>query len=132
MGHVSAPSGRDPASSPLAVPSTADDDIFKALADPSRRLLLDSLLADDGQSLVELATRLPSMTRFGVMKHLKQLESSGLLSSRKVGREKLHYLNPLPIRLIHARWLTKYVEPVAETKPDLSDGGNTLDLSARQ
>jgi uncharacterized protein YndB with AHSA1/START domain/DNA-binding transcriptional ArsR family regulator len=89
----------------------AGDDVFKALADPSRRLLLDSLFLRDGQTLGELAARLPAMTRFGVMKHLRQLESAGLISSRKVGREKLHYLNPVPIRLIHDRWIGKYAEP---------------------
>jgi len=85
-----------------------DDDVFKALADPSRRLLLDSLLVDDGQTLGELTARLPSMTRFGVMKHLRQLEVAGLVVSRRAGRTKLHYLNPVPIRLIHDRWIGKY------------------------
>lgn len=87
-----------------------EGDVFKALADPSRRLLLDSLFAEDGQTLGELAARLPSMTRFGVMKHLRLLEAAALVSSRKVGRERLHYLNPVPIRLIHDRWIGKYAE----------------------
>lgn len=87
-----------------------EGDVFKALADPSRRLLLDSLFAEDGQTLGELSARLPSMTRFGVMKHLRLLEAAGLVSSRKVGRERLHYLNPVPIRLIHDRWIGKYAE----------------------
>jgi uncharacterized protein YndB with AHSA1/START domain/DNA-binding transcriptional ArsR family regulator len=87
------------------------DDVFKALGDPSRRLLLDSLFAEDGQTLGELAARLPAMTRFGVMKHLRILEGAGLIASRKVGRERLHYLNPVPIRLIHDRWIGKYAEP---------------------
>ena len=86
------------------------DNVFKALADPSRRLLLDSLFVDDGQSLGELAARLPAMTRFGVMKHLRLLEAASLVVARKVGREKLHYLNPLPIQLMQERWIAKYAE----------------------
>src|SRR5438105_10209328 len=89
----------------------AGDDVFKALADPSRRLLLDSLFDTDGQTLSHLAAHLPGMTRFGVMKHLRLLEAAGLVVARKVGREKLHYLNPVPIRLIHDRWISKYAEP---------------------
>src|SRR5215472_17122422 len=104
-------------------PDSSDEDVFKALADPSRRLLLDSLFVRDGQALGELSARLPSMTRFGVMKHLRLLEAAGLVISRKVGREKLHYLNPVPIRLIHDRWIGKYAEPwvgaLAELKADL-------------
>jgi uncharacterized protein YndB with AHSA1/START domain/DNA-binding transcriptional ArsR family regulator len=95
------------------------DDVFKALADPSRRLLLDSLFERDGQTLGELTTRLPWMTRFGVMKHLRQLETAELIVTRKVGREKLHYLNPVPIRLIHDRWIGKYAEPWASALADL-------------
>jgi DNA-binding transcriptional ArsR family regulator len=90
--------------------------IFKALADPSRRLLLDSLFAQDGQTLGELSARLPSMTRFGVMKHLKVLGKAGLVASRKLGRERLHFLNPAPIRLIHERWISKYAEPQDENR----------------
>src|SRR5215207_7630745 len=93
------------------VAAEGSDDVFKALGDPSRRLLLDSLFEEDGQTLGELSARLPSMTRFGVMKHLRLLESAGLVTTRKVGREKLHYLNPMPIRLIHDRWIGKYSEP---------------------
>jgi uncharacterized protein YndB with AHSA1/START domain/DNA-binding transcriptional ArsR family regulator len=85
---------------------------FRALADPSRRLLLDRLFERDGQSLGELAGHLPDMTRFGVMRHLGVLESAGLISTKKVGREKRHYLNPVPIRLIHDRWISKYAAPV--------------------
>jgi uncharacterized protein YndB with AHSA1/START domain/DNA-binding transcriptional ArsR family regulator len=92
-------------------PAEASDDVFKALSDPSRRLLLDSLFIDDGQTLGELSARLPSMTRFGVMKHLRLLEAANLVTTRKIGREKLHYLNPVPIRLIHDRWIGKYAEP---------------------
>jgi uncharacterized protein YndB with AHSA1/START domain/DNA-binding transcriptional ArsR family regulator len=85
---------------------------FRALADPSRRLLLDRLFERDGQTLGELCDHLPSMTRFGVMRHLGVLEEAGLISTRKVGREKRHYLNPVPIRLIHDRWISKYAAPV--------------------
>jgi uncharacterized protein YndB with AHSA1/START domain/DNA-binding transcriptional ArsR family regulator len=88
-----------------------DDEVFKALADPSRRLLLDRLFERDGQSLVELQSGLP-MTRFGVMKHLRVLEEADLITARKVGREKLHYLNPVPIRLIHDRWISRFAEPI--------------------
>ena len=88
-----------------------DDEVFKALADPSRRMLLDRLFERDGQSLVELQPGLP-MTRFGVMKHLRVLEEAGLLTTRKVGREKRHYLNPVPIRLIHDRWISRYAQPM--------------------
>jgi DNA-binding transcriptional ArsR family regulator len=87
------------------------DEVFRALADPSRRLLLDSLFERDGQSLVELTARLP-MSRFGVMKHLRVLEDAGLVTAHRVGREKRHYLNPVPIRLIHDRWISRYAEPV--------------------
>jgi uncharacterized protein YndB with AHSA1/START domain/DNA-binding transcriptional ArsR family regulator len=102
-----------------AEPSGSSDDVFKALADPSRRLLLDSLFADDGQSLGNLSAHLPGMTRFGVMKHLRLLEAAGLVTSRKIGREKLHYLNPVPIRLIHDRWTSKYAEPWVGALADL-------------
>ncbi len=88
------------------------DQVFKALADPTRRTLLDELFADDGQSLSALEARLP-MTRFGVMKHLKVLEEAGLVVTRRRGREKLHFLNPVPIRLVHDRWVSKYAEPWA-------------------
>ncbi|HEX3898954.1 MAG TPA: helix-turn-helix domain-containing protein [Mycobacteriales bacterium] len=86
-----------------------DDLVFKALADPTRRSLLDELFREDGQTLSALEARLP-MTRFGVMKHLKQLEEAGLVVSRRRGREKLHFLNPVPIRLIHDRWVSKYTQ----------------------
>jgi len=100
-------------------PSDSADDVFKALGDPSRRLLLDSLFGDDGQTLGELSARLPGMTRFGVMKHLRLLEAAGLVSTRKVGRERLHYLNPVPIKLIHDRWISKYTEPWVSALADL-------------
>lgn len=86
-----------------------DDLVFKALADPSRRFLLDLLHRRDGQTLGELESRL-DMTRFGVMKHLKLLEQAGLVLTRRNGREKLHFLNAVPIRLVHDRWIDKYRE----------------------
>ena len=86
-----------------------DDAVFRALADPSRRLLLDLLFERDGRTLGELDAEL-EMTRFGVMKHLRVLEDAGLVVTRRSGREKLHYLNPVPIRLIHDRWIDKYTE----------------------
>src|SRR3954452_16628825 len=98
------------------------DEVFKALADPTRRGLLDELFERDGQSLSALEERLP-MTRFGVMKHLKVLEEGGLVVTRRRGREKLHFLNPVPIRLVHDRWVSKYAEPwaagLSELKHDL-------------
>jgi uncharacterized protein YndB with AHSA1/START domain len=90
------------------------DTVFRALADPTRRSLLDELFKQDGQTLSALERRLP-MTRFGVMKHLKVLEEAGLVTTRKRGREKLHFLNPVPIRLVHDRWVSKYAEPWAAT-----------------
>jgi DNA-binding transcriptional ArsR family regulator len=100
------------------------DDVFKALADPTRRQLLDELFAEDGQSLSALEERLP-MSRFGVAKHLKVLEGAGLVTTRKRGREKLHFLNPVPIREVHDRWVSKYAEPWAsaltELKRDLEE-----------
>jgi DNA-binding transcriptional ArsR family regulator len=92
-------------------PSVTDDDqVFKALADPTRRLLLDLLFQRDGRTLKELESG-QEMTRFGVMKHLKVLEDAGLVLTRRSGREKLHYLNAVPIRMIHDRWIDKYTEP---------------------
>jgi uncharacterized protein YndB with AHSA1/START domain len=88
------------------------DAVFRALADPTRRALLDELFRADGQSLTALERRLP-MTRFGVMKHLRVLEQAGLVVARRRGREKLHYLNPVPIRLVHDRWVSKYAAPWA-------------------
>jgi DNA-binding transcriptional ArsR family regulator len=88
------------------------DDVFKALADPTRRGLLDELFRQDGQTLSALERRLP-MTRFGVMKHLKVLEDAGIVVAKRRGREKLHFLNAVPIRLIHDRWVSKYAQPWA-------------------
>ena len=94
------------------------DDVFKALADPTRRLLLDELFVDDGQTLSALEQRLP-MTRFGVAKHLKVLEEAGLVTTQRRGREKLHFLNPVPIREVHDRWVSKYAEPWASALTEL-------------
>jgi DNA-binding transcriptional ArsR family regulator len=88
---------------------TDDDRVFKALADPTRRFLLDLLFQRDGRTLTELESEL-EMTRFGVAKHLKVLEEADLVVARRSGREKLHFLNPVPIRLIHDRWIDKYTE----------------------
>ena len=96
-----------------------DEDVFRALADPSRRTLLDRLFERDGQTTGELETALPQMTRFGVMKHLRLLEGANLVTSRKVGRERHHYLNPVPIRRIHDRWLDRYAIRAADLLSDL-------------
>jgi DNA-binding transcriptional ArsR family regulator len=101
-----------------------DDQVFKALADRTRRQLLDRLFEQDGRTLTELESGV-EMTRFGVMKHLRVLEAAGLVVTRRSGREKLHYLNPVPIRLIHDRWIDKYTEQrvsaLAELKTQLED-----------
>jgi DNA-binding transcriptional ArsR family regulator len=103
-----------------------DDAVFKALADPTRRFLLDRLFARDGRTLTELESEL-EMTRFGVMKHLRVLEGAGLVVARRSGREKLHFLNPVPIRLIHDRWIDKFTErrvsALVDLKNDLEDSG---------
>jgi DNA-binding transcriptional ArsR family regulator len=90
-------------------PVTDDDRVFKALADPTRRFLLDLLFAREGQTLTELESAV-EMTRYGVMKHLKVLEEAGLVVTRRSGREKLHFLNAVPIREVHDRWIDKYTE----------------------
>ena len=95
--------------------------MFRALADPTRRSVLDALYREDGQTLGALEQRFP-MTRFGVMKHLKVLEEAGLVVTRRRGREKLHFLNPVPIRLVHDRWVGKYAEPWAAALSDLKHG----------
>jgi DNA-binding transcriptional ArsR family regulator len=97
-----------------------DDKVFKALADPTRRLLLDLLFARDGQTLTELESGL-AMTRFGVMKHLRVLEEADLVVSRKVGRTRVHHLNPVPIRQIHDRWIDKYTEHRAAALVELKN-----------
>src|ERR1700694_5497824 len=94
------------------------DDVFEAPAAPTRRSLLDELFRQDGQTLSALQQRLP-MTRFGVMKHLKVLEEAGLVVTRRRGREKLHFLNAVPIRLVHDRWVSKYAAPWAAALSDL-------------
>jgi uncharacterized protein YndB with AHSA1/START domain/DNA-binding transcriptional ArsR family regulator len=115
----------------VSTPGPADglDDPFRALADASRRRLLDALYVRDGQTLGDLCAYLPQMTRFGVMKHLRLLEDAGLVASRKVGREKFHYLNPVHIRLIYDRWIRKY-EPWAgalvELKTALEAAGDRM------
>jgi DNA-binding transcriptional ArsR family regulator len=99
-----------------------DDRVFKALADPTRRFLLDLLFEREGRTLTELDAEV-EMTRIGVMKHLRLLEEAGLIVTRKSGRERLHFLNPVPIRLIHDRWISKYtarhVSALANLKTDL-------------
>jgi len=97
---------------------TDDDRVFKALADPTRRFLLDLLFERDGRTLTELESGL-EMTRFGVMKHLKVLEEAELVVTTKKGREKLHFLNPVPIRLVHDRWIDKYTERQVTALVDL-------------
>ena len=100
------------------------DPVFKALADPTRRFLLDLLFERDGRMLTELESGL-EMTRFGVMKHLRLLEEAGLVVARRQGREKLHFLNPVPIRLIHDRWIDKFTEhrvaALADLKSELEE-----------
>ena len=101
-----------------------DDKVFRALADPTRRHLLDQLFERDGRTLSELESEV-DMTRFGVMKHLRVLEEAGVVVTRRSGREKLHFLNPVPIRLIHDRWIDKYTEhrvsALAELKAELEE-----------
>ena len=99
---------------------TNDDRVFKGLADPTRRFLLDRLYERDGRTLSELESEL-EMTRFGVMKHLRLLEDAGLVVTRRSGREKLHYLNPMPIRMIHDRWINKYRERYVSALADLKN-----------
>ena len=93
--------------------------VFRALADPHRRTLLDGLRERDGQTLGELEAALPQMTRFGVMKHLRVLEAAHLVVTRRDGRRKLHFLNPVPIRLIADRWISRYAEPLVEAMADI-------------
>ncbi len=97
-----------------------DDRAFKALADSTRRHLLDRLFEREGLTLTELESEL-EMTRFGVMKHLRVLEEAGLVVHRRAGREKLHYLNPVPIRLIHDRWIDKYTERQVSALTELKE-----------
>ena len=105
----------------------ADDDlVFKALADPTRRHLLDRLLHHDGATLTELESEL-TMTRFGVMKHLRVLEEAGLVVTRRSGREKLHFLNPVPLQHLYERWIAKFEKPRLKALHSLKqklEGGN--------
>lgn len=107
------------------------DEVFRAINDPSRRLLLDALYERDGQTLGELCALLPEMTRYGVMNHLRILEEAELVTSLKQGRQKFHYLNPVPIRLIQDRWISRYAEPrvraIAGVKARLETGEHTMD-----
>ena len=107
------------------------DEVFKAINDPSRRLLLDKLYERDGQTLGELCAYLPEMTRFGVMNHLNILEEAELITTLKRGRSKYHYLNPVPIKLIHDRWISRYAEPrvgaIAGIKARLEPGEQLMD-----
>ena len=116
-------------------PGVADDQAFRALADPTRRLLLDLLFERQGRTLRELHSEVEGMTRFGVMKHLRILESAGLVVTRRVGREKLHYLNAVPVQLIHDRWVSKYTRPQAAALADLKDElerGETMSAAPTQ
>jgi DNA-binding transcriptional ArsR family regulator len=101
-------------------PRMDDDGVFRALADPTRRFLLDLLFERDGRTLSELDAEL-EMTRFGVMKHLRVLEEAGLVVTRRQGREKLHFLNPVPIRQVHDRWIDKYTERRVSALLDLKN-----------
>lgn len=107
-----------------------EEHVFKALADHHRRTLLDRLFAQDGQSLGELCAGLP-MTRYGVMKHLQVLEETQLITTRKVGREKLHYLNPVPIQQVYERWVSKYAQPFAQSLVQLKHSLEELPMSTK-
>lgn len=109
----------------VVVSETTFDDldaVFRALADPTRRLLLDTLFEHDGQSAGELVARVPGMSRFGVAKHLGLLEEAGLVTTRRLGRSKLHYLNPVPIGLVADRWISKYAAPFTRAMVGLKKG----------
>ena len=97
-----------------------DDRVFRALADPTRRFLLDLLFEREGRTLTELEEEV-DMTRIGVMKHLRILEDAGIVVTERSGRTKLHYLNPVPIRLIHDRWIDKYTEHHVSALVDLKN-----------
>lgn len=98
---------------------TRDDAVFRALAEPNRRLLLDALRRDDGQSLAALCAVLPRLTRFGVAKHLAVLEAAGLVNTHRHGRHKLHYLDPTPIQRVHERWISSYALPTVVALTEL-------------
>jgi DNA-binding transcriptional ArsR family regulator len=95
------------------------DEVFKALADPTRRALLDALFERDGQTVQALCDRFPAMTRFGVMKHLDVLATANLVTTRREGRTKLHFLNPVPIQQVADRWIGKYAQPFTRALVDL-------------
>jgi DNA-binding transcriptional ArsR family regulator len=98
------------------------DAVFRALADPTRRAVLDTLFEGDGQTVTALCDRFPEMTRFGVMKHLTVLEGANLVTTRRVGRTKLHFLNPVPIQQLADRWISKYAQPFTRAMVDLQAG----------
>ena len=100
----------------------AVDAVFKALADPTRRAVLDALFERDGQTVHALCAHFPDMTRFGVMKHLDVLEAAQLITTRRDGRQKFHYLNPVPIQLVTDRWISKYAQPFTRALVDLQTG----------
>lgn len=131
MRHVSTFLAREAAYNRAVV----DDRVFRALADPTRRLLLDRLFEREGRTLSELHSEVPGMTRFGVMKHLRILETAGLVVSCRSGREKLHYLNAVPVQLIHERWVSKYTQPgaaaLAALKSEL-EGSETMAAQPEQ
>ena len=106
--------------SPIVTPVSVGDEVFRALADPGRRALLDALFIRDGQTLTQLGAVLPELTRFGVMKHLRVLAEAGLVVPQRVGRHTHHYLNPIPIQLIAERWIGKYVAGAAAELTDLA------------
>src|SRR5215210_7721039 len=106
-------------------------DVFRALADPTRRTILDALFAADGQSVGALCTLSPEMTRFGVMKHLRVLEDGNLVTTAKSGRTRLHYLNPVPIAQIAHRWVSKYAAPFTAALVELDDQVASLATPAR-
>ncbi len=106
------------------------EDVFRALADPNRRTLLDALRERDGQALGELEERLPGMTRFGVMKHLRILEAASLVTTRRDGRRKLHFLNPVPIQLIADRWISRYAQPWTAAMADLKSALEAPNMAA--
>lgn len=106
------------------------DEVFRALGDPSRRKLLDLLFQEDGLTLSELQVHLP-MTRFGCMKHLQVLEDAGLITTLKIGREKHHYLNPVPIQLVYERWVSKYAQPWAQTLTGLKNALEEKSMTKR-
>ena len=104
------------------------DDIFNALANPIRRNLLDRLHEQDGQTQTQLEQGQP-VTRFGVMKHLRVLMDAHLITTRKIGREKHHYLNPVPIQELADRWISRFAAPFTRTMSDLVNTFERKDIS---